>query len=61
MSRHLASAIQSILFRSPGAVFRYGGEEFAIILKNGSPGQAVASKKRHRHLLQTGAAAGYGL
>jgi diguanylate cyclase (GGDEF)-like protein len=42
----LASAMQSTLFRSSDALFRYGGEEFAVILENVTPGQALAVAKR---------------
>jgi diguanylate cyclase (GGDEF)-like protein len=48
----LASAMQSTLFRSSDALFRYGGEEFAVILENVTPGQALAVAKRMKDKVQ---------
>ncbi|MDR1659512.1 MAG: GGDEF domain-containing protein, partial [Desulfovibrio sp.] len=49
----LASAMQSTLFRSSDALFRYGGEEFAVILENVTPGQALAVAKRMKDKVQS--------
>ncbi|MDR2744285.1 MAG: GGDEF domain-containing protein [Desulfovibrio sp.] len=49
----LASAMQSTLFRSSDALFRYGGEEFAVILENVTHGQALAVAKRMKDKVQS--------
>ncbi|MDR3358048.1 MAG: GGDEF domain-containing protein [Desulfovibrio sp.] len=48
----LASAMQSTLFRTSDALFRYGGEEFAVILENVTTGQALAVAKRMKDKVQ---------
>ncbi|MDR2574466.1 MAG: GGDEF domain-containing protein [Desulfovibrio sp.] len=42
----LASAMQAALLRSSDVLFRYGGEEFVVILENVDSGQAIEVSER---------------
>ena len=49
----LASTMQTTLHRSSDAIFRYGGEEFAVILENVTSRQAADIGRRMKDKVQS--------